>query len=84
MNFEQWISPETYNLTSEMENHPSDRIALRWLSDQNELEEITYGELFKQANRLAGACVIWAWKRVIGYWSWYHAVSLPMSFISLV
>lgn len=54
MNFEQWISPESYNLTSEMENHPSDRIALRWLSDHRELEEITYGDLFKQANRLAG------------------------------
>lgn len=54
MNFEQWISPESYNLTSEMENHPSDRIALRWLSDHQELEEITYGDLFKQANRLAG------------------------------
>ena len=54
MNFEQWIAPETYNLTSEMENHPSDRIALRWLSDQKEVEEITYGDLFKQANRLAG------------------------------
>lgn len=54
MNFAQWISPESYNLTSEMENHPSDRIALRWLSDQRELEEITYGDLFKQANRLAG------------------------------
>lgn len=54
MNFQQWISPEIYNMTSEMENHPQDRVALRWISDQDEMEEITYGDLLKQANRLAG------------------------------
>lgn len=66
MNFEQWISPETYNLTSEMENHPPDRIALRWLSDQKEVEEITYGELLKQANRLAGGLRELGLVKVIG------------------
>lgn len=50
----QWIAPEYYNLTSEMEDHPSDKIALKWLSDNGDYEEITYGELRKQANRLAG------------------------------
>ncbi|MNU82212.1 Acetyl-coenzyme A synthetase [compost metagenome] len=54
LNFEQWNAPEQYNLTSEMENHPSDKLALKWLSEQGEYEEITYGELLKKANRLAG------------------------------
>lgn len=53
MNFEQWIAPEYYNLTTEMENHPAERVALRWLSDHGDMEEITYGELLGKANRLA-------------------------------
>ncbi len=52
MNFEQWIAPEYYNLTAEMENHPAERVALRWLSDHGDTEEITYGELLDKANRL--------------------------------
>ncbi|SEO68628.1 acetyl-CoA synthetase [Paenibacillus sophorae] len=51
---EQWIAPERYNITSEMERHPSGKLALKWLSDKGEYEEITYGELLKRANRLAG------------------------------
>lgn len=54
MNNQQWIAPEYYNLTSEMEHHPSDKVALKWLSENGVFEEITYGELRKQANRLAG------------------------------
>lgn len=54
MKYEQWIAPEMYNLTSEMERHPADRTALKYLGEDGGLEEITYGELLKRANRLAG------------------------------
>ncbi|WP_068614754.1 acyl-CoA synthetase [Paenibacillus tuaregi] len=37
-----------------MENHPSDKLALKWLSEQGEYEEITYGSLLAKANQLAG------------------------------
>ena len=54
MNDQQWIAPEYYNLTSEMERHPSGKIALKWLNEKGDREEISYGELLQQANRLAG------------------------------
>lgn len=54
MNNQQWIAPEYYNLTSEMERHAPEKIALKWLNEQGDYEEITYGDLRKQANRLAG------------------------------
>ncbi|AIQ62611.1 acyl--CoA ligase [Paenibacillus stellifer] len=54
MGKEQWIAPERYNMTSEMERHPAGKLALKWLSDKGEYEEITYGELLKLAGRLAG------------------------------
>lgn len=50
----QWLAPEYYNITSEMEHHDADKTALKWLSETGEYEEITYGELLKKANRLAG------------------------------
>ncbi|MHA6533890.1 acyl-CoA synthetase [Paenibacillus sp. BAC0078] len=37
-----------------MEKHPADKIALKWLHENGDYEEITYGELMKQAGRLAG------------------------------
>lgn len=48
------MAPEYYNLTSEMEKHDSNKTALKWLSEQGEYEEITYGKLLAMANRLAG------------------------------
>ncbi|MEK4234933.1 acyl-CoA synthetase MbcS [Paenibacillus sp. FSL H7-0714] len=51
---QQWIAPEYYNLTSEMERHAPEKIALKWLNEQGDYEEITYGDLRKQANQLAG------------------------------
>lgn len=54
MDNQQWIAPEDYNLTSEMERHAPEKIALKWLNEQGDYEEITYGDLRKQANRLAG------------------------------
>lgn len=53
MNFEHWNAPENYNLTSEMDHHPAHKIALKWLSEQGDYEEITYGSLMKKANQLA-------------------------------
>lgn len=52
--YEQWIAPEYYNVTSEMERHDPKKIALKWLSEQGDYEEITYGKLLAMANRLAG------------------------------
>ncbi|WP_051128326.1 acyl-CoA synthetase [Paenibacillus sp. HW567] len=37
-----------------MEQHPADKPALKWLHENGDYEEITYGELMKQASRLAG------------------------------
>lgn len=54
MDNQRWIAPEFYNLTSEMEQHPGDKIALKWLQENGDFEEITYGRLMAQANRLAG------------------------------
>ncbi|WP_209861460.1 acyl-CoA synthetase [Paenibacillus shirakamiensis] len=36
-----------------MENHPPEQMALQWLSDQGDYEEITYGQLMAKANQLA-------------------------------
>ncbi|GAB6989261.1 acyl-CoA synthetase MbcS [Paenibacillus pini] len=54
MDNQQWIAPERYNLTSEMEQHPGDKVALKWLNDEGNCTEITYENLRKQANQLAG------------------------------
>lgn len=54
MKEQEWIAPESYNLTAEMEHHPSGKIALKWLNDKGEREEISYGELVQETNRLAG------------------------------
>lgn len=54
MNFTQWVAPEIYNLSSEFEGHPQDKIALRVLDENGRMEELTYGSLLKEANRLAG------------------------------
>ncbi len=51
---QQWLAPEYYNMTSEMEHHEAGKTALKWLSETGGYEEITYGELLKKANRLAG------------------------------
>ncbi|WP_379137832.1 acyl-CoA synthetase [Paenibacillus sp. sgz500958] len=37
-----------------MECHPADRLALKWMGEDGRREEITYGDLMKQASRLAG------------------------------
>lgn len=54
MKYSEWVAPERYNMTEEMERHAPDKIALKWLGESEEQAEITYGELLKQANRLAG------------------------------
>lgn len=54
MDNQRFIAPEIYNLTSEMDQHPPGKIALKWLHENGTCEEITYGDLISQANRLAG------------------------------
>ncbi|CAM3561847.1 acyl--CoA ligase [Paenibacillus lupini] len=54
MNFDQWVAPEQYNISSEIERHQSDKIALQLLDDQGHTTRITYKELLKQVNQLAG------------------------------
>ncbi|MGO4107881.1 acyl-CoA synthetase [Paenibacillus sp. YAF4_2] len=54
MNFDQWVAPEQYNISSEIERHQSDKIALQLLDDQGHTTTITYKELLKQVNQLAG------------------------------
>ncbi len=53
LNYQDWIAPERYNITSEMEKHPPERLALKWLDEAGNHEDITYGSLLEQANRLA-------------------------------
>lgn len=54
MNYEHWVAPELYNMTSEMERHSEDKIALKCLDEHEQYEEITYGALIKKANQIAG------------------------------
>lgn len=54
MNFQQWVAPEQYNMSSEIDRHKSDKIALRWTDDHGGNGSITYAELLKQVNKLAG------------------------------
>lgn len=54
MNYEHWIAPEQYNMTSEMEHHPAENVALKCLDEHEHEEEVTYGNLLKKANQIAG------------------------------
>ncbi|ANS74267.1 acyl--CoA ligase [Paenibacillus yonginensis] len=54
MNIQEWIAPEIYNISSEVEKHPPAKTALKWLSESGEYKEIMYGELVSRMNRLAG------------------------------
>ncbi|MBD3919446.1 AMP-binding protein [Paenibacillus sp. PR3] len=54
MKFQQWVAPEQYNISSEIDRHKSDKIALRWTDDHGSNGSITYAELLKQVNKLAG------------------------------
>ncbi|WP_314588426.1 AMP-binding protein [Paenibacillus terrigena] len=53
MDYQDWIAPEYYNLTSEMDRHDPNKLALKWLNAAGDYEEITYGKLLQQANQLA-------------------------------
>lgn len=81
MDNQQWIAPEFYNLTSEMESHAPEKIALKWLNEQGDYEEITYGELRKQANRLVGGLASLGCNKGIVFLLWFHAASSLMSSI---
>ncbi|WP_339060412.1 acyl-CoA synthetase MbcS [Tepidibacillus marianensis] len=55
MNIQQLIAPEQYNLTQEIEQFVSDKIALKWMDEEGLYEEITYAQLIRKANQLANA-----------------------------
>ncbi|HEX7064797.1 MAG TPA: acyl--CoA ligase [Bacillales bacterium] len=57
MDAKDLLAPEDYNLTSEIEKYASDpnHVALKWLNENGEAKELTYEQLFQQANRLANA-----------------------------
>ncbi|WP_195575612.1 acyl-CoA synthetase [Paenibacillus sp. 1001270B_150601_E10] len=53
MDYRDWIAPENYNLTMEIERHDPEKLALVYLDESGHEEQITYGELTKQMNKLA-------------------------------
>lgn len=55
MDYKQWIAPEFYNMASEFERHNPDKLALKYLNEAGERDEITYGQLLGKANQLAHA-----------------------------
>ncbi|MGP4078299.1 acyl-CoA synthetase MbcS [Pseudalkalibacillus sp. R45] len=57
MNNQTLIAPQQYNAAEEMEKYAKDpsRVAIKWLNEQGAVDEITYKELFNQANDLAKA-----------------------------
>ncbi|MCF6408779.1 acyl-CoA synthetase MbcS [Pseudalkalibacillus salsuginis] len=57
MNNQALIAPQQYNATEEMEKFANDpsRLAIKYRSEQGVIDEITYKELFDQANDLAKA-----------------------------
>jgi len=55
MDNQQLIAPNDYNITQEIEQFASNKIALKWMSEKGEYEEITYAQLLKKANQLANA-----------------------------
>ncbi|MEM1505192.1 acyl--CoA ligase [Domibacillus sp. 8LH] len=46
-------APENYNITQEIENHSSDKLALVYENEAGDTQTITYNELIKQSNKLA-------------------------------
>lgn len=54
MRREDLIAPKMYNIAMEMEQYAkdSDRIALKWLDDQDNQIEITYQELIHETNKI--------------------------------
>lgn len=53
MNNNQFIAPDFYNLTEEIDRYKSDKIALLWESESGIRKEMTYEQLINQGNRLA-------------------------------
>ena len=53
MNLNELIAPESYNIANEIDQHSSDKIALKWQNDSGEVKTITYSKLIQEANKLA-------------------------------
>lgn len=81
MDNQQWIAPEFYNLTSEMESHAPEKIALKWLNEQGDYEEITYGELRNKLTYWPEDLRSLGCNKGIVFLLWFHAASSLMSSI---
>ncbi|NCU17132.1 acyl-CoA synthetase [Pallidibacillus pasinlerensis] len=55
VSLEDLMAPNKYNIVDDIERHYSDKIALRFLSQNGEREEITYKEFIARGNKLANA-----------------------------
>ncbi|RYM06344.1 acyl--CoA ligase [Sporolactobacillus sp. THM7-7] len=55
MELRELIAPENYNLTSEIEKHDSDQVALHWENEAGEKRNITYHQLIQKGNQFANA-----------------------------
>ncbi|RYL88829.1 acyl--CoA ligase [Sporolactobacillus sp. THM7-4] len=53
MELKDLIAPEIYNLTSEIEKHDSDKIAIRWENEAGDRKSFTYHQLIELGNRFA-------------------------------
>lgn len=55
ISLEELMAPSQYNIVDDIERHNSDKVALRFLSQNGEREEITYQSLIAKGNKLANA-----------------------------
>lgn len=53
MNLHDLIAPEHYNIANEIDQHNSNKIALKWQDDSGNHRNITYSQLIKETNKLA-------------------------------
>ncbi|WP_078379397.1 acyl-CoA synthetase MbcS [Sutcliffiella halmapala] len=56
---EELLAPQKYNLVEEVEKYAkeTEKIALKWENEQGEVEEITYEQLIKAANKIGNALI---------------------------
>ncbi|MFN7250638.1 MAG: acyl-CoA synthetase MbcS [Anaerobacillus sp.] len=57
MDQKKLIAPETYNISQEFEKFKSERLAVKCLTEQGEVIEITYEDLTDKANQFANALI---------------------------
>lgn len=54
---ENLVAPQYYNFTQEVEKYATDpnKIAIKWVSAEREVKEVTYGKLVEKMNQYANA-----------------------------